>query len=657
MGKNKTSHTSFWSLKAMESILVLLALVFFTACGDDSGSNSNPTSENAMESCTVSKNADSTSYTLKCPDGTQVEIQDGKNGENGAAGKNGNDGKNGQNGQNGSEGTTTPGAGCTLKELGGGSVSLECPDGTKLVFGEDGKVVGKDGSSSSVASAGSSSSVVSVGSSGTSQSAGSQSGVSSSSSSATPTGKTQGYVQFNRDSYTTMTDVAQAGIYLYDADNTAKTATVTVFADSPDTLSITLDRYDRYFYGKLPLAVYGDDFDKGIFAGDKGNLLVEYVDLSTGVTKYDSASVNMSKDTLFTKPRTSIHWGKTYTDGLGSYRSGKYFDLNDKAVIILRDRRLTEGASVKVLVRSTVDEGRYIPLYPVEGGDGTEHIGFVGFTLDEPYDGVVKVEDGTELTVSYNGNSDNATWEMTEFCGLTCSNDGKLMSGIMYPDIQYVCDGGVASFRRANEREISIGKGCTVNNLNEEYGGYTCMSAGAWGLGVDSFTDPRDNQTYKTVKIGAQIWMVKNLNYETKNGYCYENNANNCAKYGRLYTWAEAKTACPSGYHLPDTTEWNALFDAIGGVGVAGKMLKASSGWYNNGNGEDIYSFTAVPAGYRYSNGGYTQGGEDAYFWSSIEKASGSLVAYCRHLNYSSAGTVRHDCAKEAGYSVRCLKD
>ena len=55
-----------------------------------------------------------------------------------------------------------------------------------------------------------------------------------------------------------------------------------------------------------------------------------------------------------------------------------------------------------------------------------------------------------------------------------------------------------------------------------------------------SLTDDRDGQTYKTVKIGEQIWMAENLNYEELNSYCYNDSAEYCAKYGRLYTWAAA---------------------------------------------------------------------------------------------------------------------
>ena len=214
----------------------------------------------------------------------------------------------------------------------------------------------------------------------------------------------------------------------------------------------------------------------------------------------------------------------------------------------------------------------------------------------------------------------------------------------------------------------------------------------------DTLTDTRDGQTYKTVTIGTQTWMAQNLNYaytgvpynysgytSDSTSWCYKNEPENCAKYGRLYTWAAAMDSvgtwttngkgcghgstcsptgtirgiCPEGWHLPDTTEWNTLFTAVGGSFTAGTALKSTSGWNEDegesGNGTDSFGFSALPAGYRYNGGYYDNEGYDAYFWSSTEYNSN--YAYYMRLYYNYDVAYLGINSKDGGHSVRCVKD
>ena len=211
-----------------------------------------------------------------------------------------------------------------------------------------------------------------------------------------------------------------------------------------------------------------------------------------------------------------------------------------------------------------------------------------------------------------------------------------------------------------------------------------------------TLTDDRDGQTYKTVKIGEQWWMAENLNYaytdvpfkdvdftSDSTSWCYDNDAANCAKYGRLYTWAAAmdsagiipgntangcgygeicnlgnvkvRGVCPEGWHLPSRDEWDTLLTAVGGEAIAGIMLKSTEGWNNNSNGSVSYFFSALPAGYRRYNGYFSSEGDEAYFWSSTEYDSNR--AYNVLLLCSYAGARLNDYYKDDGFSVRCLRD
>jgi uncharacterized protein (TIGR02145 family) len=176
---------------------------------------------------------------------------------------------------------------------------------------------------------------------------------------------------------------------------------------------------------------------------------------------------------------------------------------------------------------------------------------------------------------------------------------------------------------------------------------------------VNTFTDSRDGKAYKTVKIGKQVWMAENLNYEAKGSLCYDNKKENCAKYGRLYDWNTAMKACPSGWHLPSKEEWQVLVDVAGGNGEAGKNLKAANGWNDyegkSGNGEDKFGFSALPGGRGYYSGGFLVVGESGDWWSANERTGD--YAYNRNMSYEVGYVHDYDADKRYGFSVRCVKD
>jgi uncharacterized protein (TIGR02145 family) len=176
--------------------------------------------------------------------------------------------------------------------------------------------------------------------------------------------------------------------------------------------------------------------------------------------------------------------------------------------------------------------------------------------------------------------------------------------------------------------------------------------------GDNTFTDSRDGKVYKTVKIGKQTWMAENLNYKTGNSLCYDNNETNCSKYGRLYDWNTAKSACPSGWHLPTESEWNTLVAAAGGKEVAGDKLKAKSGWEEiTTNGTDDFGFTAMAGGCREIDGKFdNQGG--GYWWSATEyKDDSSRANIFRIVYFDFEYYYEYIGDKNEGYSIRCIKN
>lgn len=169
------------------------------------------------------------------------------------------------------------------------------------------------------------------------------------------------------------------------------------------------------------------------------------------------------------------------------------------------------------------------------------------------------------------------------------------------------------------------------------------------------FTDSRDGKVYEVVKIGNQVWMAENLNYQMTGSWCYQDSSAYCTEYGRLYSWNAAKSACPSGWHLPADKEWKDLemnlgmsleeADAIDQRGTDEGMQLKTGG--NSG-------FDLLFGGIRNASGVYTKMGTGGAFWTSTEY--NTTHSWYRGFSDAESRIHRYYFDKDMGFSVRCVK-
>lgn len=203
--------------------------------------------------------------------------------------------------------------------------------------------------------------------------------------------------------------------------------------------------------------------------------------------------------------------------------------------------------------------------------------------------------------------------------------------------------------------------------------------------------DERDEQTYKTVKIGEQIWMAENLNYAylqptaqlDSSSWCYDNDPVNCEKYGRLYLWSAAvdsaalfsesgkgfgfghdcgnlqqpkpcgpevdtRGACPAGWRLPWLYEWHGLYRITGN---SNHFLKSRYGW---ADGIDSYGFGGLPSGFAniyQESVVFYQIGEITDFWTpTTEDGAASPSEFALEDDFYLSGY-------NFAFPIRCVRD
>lgn len=171
---------------------------------------------------------------------------------------------------------------------------------------------------------------------------------------------------------------------------------------------------------------------------------------------------------------------------------------------------------------------------------------------------------------------------------------------------------------------------------------------------MGTYTDSRDGKSYKTTNIRIELeggifiereWFAENLNFKTEESVCYKNYPAYCGKYGQLYNWVDAKTACPDGWHLSTQLEWQELMINYGGYNKAGEELK--EGGTSNLN--------IIMGGFSNVEGQFSDIGKTAHLWDAEigDKRTAGLISL-----YADYEEVSHDVISARNMnSCRCVKN
>jgi len=165
------------------------------------------------------------------------------------------------------------------------------------------------------------------------------------------------------------------------------------------------------------------------------------------------------------------------------------------------------------------------------------------------------------------------------------------------------------------------------------------------------FVDNRDSNVYETIIIGGKQWLLQNLNIKTEKSWCEK-----CEIYGRLYSYEDAKMACPPGWHIPTLEEWKKLVFDLGGEELIKNRMKFNKGWlYSKVPITNACAFNAIATPYVTVDGKIRKTGSHATWWTSTLALEPANWTY--RITYNNDKIECWGFYKVSGFSVRCIKD
>lgn len=256
-------------------------------------------------------------------------------------------------------------------------------------------------------------------------------------------------------------------------------------------------------------------------------------------------------------------------------------------------------------------------------------------------------------------------------------SDGKTIDGAGVGSFNSLLTGLKSNTTYFLRAYATNGAGTTYGN---EVSFLTLTSLFTQGNGVSDV----DGNSYSTIVLGTQEWIANNLRTSKySNGdpisnqidlvgwsgastgaWCYyENNVAFNSAYGKLYNYyavTDLRNLCPTGWHIPNETEWTTLSTFLGGAGVAGGKMKevGLAHWIAPNIGADNTSgFSAIPGGNRRGGGNplFEVMGSMGRYWSSTAIDNISAIGHDVVAGDVNIGT--NQFAYTYGFSVRCVKN
>lgn len=292
---------------------------------------------------------------------------------------------------------------------------------------------------------------------------------------------------------------------------------------------------------------------------------------------------------------------------------------------------------------------------------------------------------------STNGSKDKSKIDVCHLDAVTNTwkamsvNSNALPDHLAHGDI--VPDADDDGYTKPNPLGIGSQNDCDDTNLSINPGATEIC-----GNGIDDNCDGNiDEGCIPEVVIGTQTWTLKNLDVATyrdgtsipqvtdptawagltTGAWCYYNNDPAMgAIYGKLYNWyaiagihdndpsTPNKVFAPTGWQVPSDAEWTTLTSFLGGESVAGSAMKETGNrhWETpNSDATNSSRFTALPGGFRESDGAFYNIRVSASWWSSTENSAYS--AWNRYLYHFAGNAYREYYSKARGFSMRCVRD